>query len=264
MKLLTIPNIVTLLNMLCGILSILACLQGELLIAFYLLFTGAFFDFFDGFLARILKQPSEIGKQLDSLADAITFSAAPGFLVFTFLCFIELNEYIYVPSSTFGLRMAVNEVVTSWWSLDFGKMHLFPLIAFLIPAFSILRLAKFNIDERQTDSFIGLPTPANALFFASLVLFCSNNRLLEITSNKLIWSALIVVFSFLLISELKLFSLKFKTWGWHENSIRYVFLFLSLIIILLLNYASIAIIVFLYLVFSLVANYSKKTEKNEI
>jgi CDP-diacylglycerol--serine O-phosphatidyltransferase len=263
-KLWTIPNMVTILNMLCGILAVLASLQGEILLAFFLMFAGAFFDFFDGFLARILKQHSEIGKQLDSLADTITFSLAPGIIVFTYLCFIEFHPYPFTSPSAFDLKMSVSDVLNSWWGPETKSIHLFPLTAFILPAFSILRLAKFNIDIRQTNSFIGLPTPANALFFASVVVFSIANPNIEILSNKLIWAILILLFSMLLVSELKLFALKFKTWKWRENRIRYSFLLISLIIIPLLNYASIAIIVLLYLIFSIVANYSKKIETDEV
>ena len=263
-KIWTIPNMVTLLNMICGTLSILASLQGELTIAFALILLGALFDFLDGFLARLLKQPSAIGAQLDSLADAISFSLAPGIFVFCYLCFLQTNPFILDSASPFELRHAVQLVIQSWWNLPLGKMHLFPLLALLIPAFSILRLAKFNIDDRQSDSFIGLPTPANALFFVSLTLTCIDHPSVSLFHSKIFWTILIFLFSFLLISEFRLFALKFKTWKWKDNRIRYTFLGSSLIIILIPNHASIAIIVFLYLIFSLCANYTSKKQKNEV
>ena len=160
---------------------------------------GAVFDFFDGMVARLLKVSSPLGVQLDSLADDITFGFAPSFMVFTFMSNLALPDYMAPVAS------------------------IFPFTPFLIAAFSALRLAKFNIDKRQTTTFIGLPTPANALFWGSLILgqhaFLVSGRF-----NAFFLFMFMLLFCFLLIAELPLFALKFKNLSWKDNKIKYLFL----------------------------------------
>lgn len=199
-----IPNSITCCNLISGCIATSFAFSGNAKMALIWIIIGAVFDFFDGMSARLLKVSSPIGKELDSLADDVTFGVAPATIVFA-----ELGVMDY-PSFMEPLR------------------EILPYFAFLIAAFSALRLAKFNLDERQTTSFIGLPTPANALFWGSLLVM--NPDWIENES----WSVfaiiiLILVSSYLLISELPMFALKFKHWGWKGNEVKYCFAIISLL-----------------------------------
>lgn len=189
---------------------------------------SAIFDFFDGMLARLLNAPSAIGKELDSLADDISFGVAPALLIFTFL----REDSLILPAFLNPLR------------------DLIPYTAFLIAVFSALRLAKFNIDERQSSSFIGLPTPANALFWASLIAGSHNLLLAEV--NALWIMALIFFFSWLLVAEIPMFSLKFKNLSWKDNKTTFVFLLTSIPLLFLLKVTGIAAVITWYIVLSFV------------
>jgi len=211
-----IPGSITLLNLLCGCLSATFAFKGQLHYAAFFIIGATFFDFFDGFFARLLNCKSEFGKQLDSLADVVSFGLAPAVIIFHLL-----NNSVYMPQ------------------VIFADENLFPYTAFIITLFSALRLAKFNIDERQTDSFIGLPTPANAIFIAAIPLILwqykdSNNIIAEWTrlifSNFFFLSCLIFLNSFLLISELPLMSFKFKSYVWKENKAKYLFFIFSILL----------------------------------
>ena len=185
---------------------------------------GAVFDFFDGMSARLLGVSSPIGKELDSLADDITFGFAPSAIVFGFL-----------------------SPLTS---------HLSPLIAFLafiMAAFSALRLAKFNLDERQALGFIGLPTPANALFWGSLIVGLQQH---DIAFSGMEWVILVGTFisSYLLIAEIPMFALKFKHWGWKGNEIKYIFVLSCIPLLLFLGVSGFAAIIAWYVVLSVIAN----------
>lgn len=186
---------------------------------------GAVFDFFDGMSARLLRVSSPIGKELDSLADDVTFGVAPSSIVFAFLS----SQHLHVT--------------------------LLPFLAFLIAAFSALRLAKFNLDERQTTSFIGLPTPANALFWGSLILWMSGKEFFEPyilpTYYIYIVVALLPLSCWLLVAELPLFALKFKTWGWKGNEVKYIFLITAVPMLLLLGSLGLAAVIAWYVVLSL-------------
>jgi CDP-diacylglycerol--serine O-phosphatidyltransferase len=188
---------------------------------------GAVFDFFDGMSARLLGVSSPIGKELDSLADDITFGFAPSAIVFSYLC-------------TFHTHLV--------WM---------PYLAFVMAAFSALRLAKFNLDERQALGFIGLPTPANALFWGSLV--CGLTEY-EVTFDGLEWIILVGTFisCYLLIAEIPMFALKFKHWGWKGNEIKYVFVLSCVPLLLLLGVSGFAAIIAWYVVLSEFANVTKK------
>ena len=186
-----IPNILTCCNLLCGALAVIAVVYDDsFTMAFALILLGAVFDFCDGFSARLLKVSSPIGKELDSLADDITFGLAPAAILFM---------YLFEP--------------LGYWAL----------VTLLIAAFSALRLAKFNLDERQTTSFIGLATPANAIFWASLVSVLS---FAEDVPQWLMWALLVLslLSCWLLVSEIPFFSLKFKNMQWQDNKVRFVFL----------------------------------------
>ncbi|MFZ9956936.1 MAG: CDP-diacylglycerol--serine O-phosphatidyltransferase [Flavobacteriales bacterium] len=189
------------------------------LVVFALMLLAAIFDFFDGFAARLLKITSPVGKQLDSLADVVTFGVLPGMIVFHFL---KINSFQY------------------------------SIVALLIPLFSALRLAKFNVDERQNLGFIGLPTPANALFFASLIL-------LDVPYLKEIVLIMVPLFCYFMIAEIPLFALKFKNFSFKGNEIKYIFLLLCLVLILVLQLQAMPFIILSYLLMSVVNNKIAKS-----
>lgn len=206
-----IPNFLTSCNILCGsIATALAFISYEYLVyAAFFIGIASIFDFADGFAARMLKAYSEMGKELDSLADMISFGMAPAAILFQMMVKILFKNTEISPIDT----------------LKFSQI-IFLCIPFLVVIFSGLRLAKFNIDTRQTENFIGLPTPANAIFIASIAIFLhigQNAFFTEMLLNKYILSSIIVVFSYLLISELPMFSLKVKNLHFTYNKVRYVF-----------------------------------------
>lgn len=280
-----IPNILTGFNLLAGITSIIFLFSGRLELAVLAIFVGAIFDFFDGFAARLLKKQGEIGKQLDSLADMVTFGVAPGLIVFVLLILsggldITLNHGLSVNdfwqegtmghSVQYWINVYLNDIMQNEnpiYPNYFEGWYLFlPFIALLIPFMSMFRLAKFNLDTRQSEKFIGLPTPANSIFFASFALilwdgFATQDwrSALSLTLIKdQVLMTFVVVFSALLVSELNLFSLKFKSFGIKENGIRYLFLLISLILFITLFVWAIPIIILLYILMSLVGNVMEK------
>lgn len=233
-----IPNTLTAANLFLGCLSIIATFDGNLTDAAWLICFAAILDFFDGFAARFLKVHSEIGKQLDSLADVVSFGVAPGFIFY-----------------------AISQAKLEFTSSPF-QFPLFVLIAsylpLLIPIFSAFRLAKFNIDTRQSDSFIGLPTPANALFICCIpfVLNQGPNWAETIFESLAFLTLFPILSSFLLVSEIPLFALKFKHFGIKGNEIRYGFLLSAVLLILVFQYLGIGLSMVLYVLLSL---SSKKT-----
>ena len=239
-----IPNTITSLNLLSGCISILLSFEGYLLAAVYLIFLAAILDFFDGMSARLLNVYSVLGKELDSLADVVSFGVAPGFIVFQMMK-VALYGSEQIP----------------YFEFISAKDYLFLLIPFIIPIFSAIRLAKFNIDERQTDSFIGLPTPANALFFVSLFIVTqtnTNDGVLSLFFNRYFLSVLVIVFSYLLVAEFPMFSLKFKNMGLRDNKIRFLFIGLSAILLILLHSIAVPVIIILYLILSAINNWVYK------
>lgn len=211
--LINIPNIITSCNLVSGCIAIFFALQGDATAALLWIIAGAVFDFFDGMTARLLGVSSPVGKELDSLADVVTFGVAPSCIIFSFLS----GFHQHLPA--------------------------LPFVAFVMAAFSALRLAKFNLDERQTTSFIGLPTPANALFWGSLIV-SMGSKLQQGTFGLWMVVALVLLSSYLLIAELPLFALKFKQWGWKGNEVKYVFVLTAALMIaipLLLGYGLIGI-----------------------
>jgi CDP-diacylglycerol---serine O-phosphatidyltransferase len=246
MKLFTIPNIMTLGNLLCGCLGIIFVFEGNLLYASYLIFIAGILDFLDGFVARLLNQHSEIGKQLDSLADMVTFGALPSFILAKLIQLsVNQNSILsdFVPSNL----------------LSQTHLPFLAYIAFVLALFSCLRLAKFNIDTRQSDSFIGVPTPANAFVVAAFPLILEFNpeyKFLILSPTFLISYTLIM--SYLLISEIPLFALKFKSFSWKSNQIKYIFLILSVILLITLQFLAIPLIIFLYIIMSVISNFQTK------
>jgi len=228
-----IPNLITLLNLFSGILSIYFASKGDLSLAGWLIFLAAIFDFLDGMSARLLKAWSEIGKQLDSLADVVSFGVAPAFIVHHLIL------------SSHGRQ--------TW---DVSGLDILPFIPFLLPLFSAFRLAKFNVDERQTDSFIGLPTPATGILLASLPLvkeqlYAGQSLFYMVVTNTYFYIGLVLVLSLLMVSELPLFGLKFKSFKLKGNEIRYFFLLASVVLLLIFQVIAIPFIIALYLLVSL-------------
>jgi CDP-diacylglycerol--serine O-phosphatidyltransferase len=223
-----LPNLLTCGNLVCGCIGILMVPYFPIEVAAYFVWAACLFDFFDGFAARLLMVSSPIGKELDSLADMVSFGVLPTLVMYSLL------------NST---RPA------------------FPIsyVALLLVLFSALRLAKFNVDETQKDSFTGLPTPANALFITALVFLPA--PLHEAIHNTWTLVLITVVFSFLLIAPLELFALKFKNFAWPDNSVRFIFIALSTALILLLRAGSVPLIILLYITVSLV-NRALKVQKN--
>jgi CDP-diacylglycerol--serine O-phosphatidyltransferase len=273
-----IPNLFTASNLLSGALAILFTLMGRLDIAPFLIFTGAIFDFFDGFLARKLKVQGELGKQLDSLADMVTFGLAPGIFMMVIMI-ISLSD---LSENTLSSNFAsfVNFNITNWKNAVFYNipnsintpLKYTPFFALFIPFMSMFRLAKFNIDTRQTESFIGLNTPTCTIFFTTFPLILMKD--FKSTGYQDAWInfifqpgffiSLIGIVSILLISEIPMFSLKFKHFKWVGNQIRFIFLISCVLLISLLLVWSIPIIVFLYVILSFIDNNLNKKQSHEI
>ena len=219
-----IPNFITSLNLFTGCVAVLLAFRGDYQGAFIAILVAAVFDFLDGFAARLLKAYSAMGKELDSLADMISFGLAPGMIVYSLL------------SSTAG---------QSEW---------LPYLGFLIPVFSGLRLAKFNIDDRQTSSFIGMPTPANAIFWAGMAFSFSP----FLTENAWVLIVLTVLFSYLLVAELPMFALKVKSLKWKENQIQYIFLIGCILMLAFLQLSAFAPIIGWYILLSIITFIFRK------
>jgi CDP-diacylglycerol--serine O-phosphatidyltransferase len=220
-----IPNTITCCNLLSGCIAAMYAFEKAYALAFAFIIAGAVFDFFDGLTARALKVSSPIGKELDSLADVITFGFAPAAMVYSWI-----SECAAV-----NLGMPIAAIV--------------PFFAFLMAAFSALRLAKFNVDERQTSSFIGLPTPANALFWGGLILGSHDIVVVNPYGWMLVLS-LVALFSYLLVAEIPMFSLKFKSLSWKANRIAYTFLLVSLALLLLLGLNGLSAVIGWYIILS--------------
>lgn len=263
-----IPNLITACNMLCGVFAIILAFAGRIDIAPYFIFLAAVLDFFDGFVARLLKQQGELGKQLDSLADMISFGLAPGIIMFVLLLIQQQGVDMF--QSTALLNMSMNVELHGLFTSDLSNK--LPFVALIIPFFSLFRLAKFNIDTRQSESFIGLPTPANTIFFMAFPLLLAQYG--ETTGwehDLIMWLVqpwvlipIIVIMSVLLVSELPLFALKFKNFKWKGNGTRYVFLISCGILISTLLIWSIPIIVLLYLLLSFIQHILRKNRTHEI
>lgn len=238
-----IPNLITSLNLLCGCVAIFFAISGDLVTASYFVFTGIFFDFFDGLAARMLNAHSEVGLQLDSLADMVTSGVAPAVVMVQLLSESILGSPISI---------ADNFSSEGW---NAGWHQYVPFIGLLIAVGSAYRLAKFNVDTRQTSSFIGLPTPANTLLILSLplILTFQPSALTEvIILNPWFLIGITLLGCILMNAEIPLFALKFKTWDIKSNLLRYVFLLICLLAIVLLQFIAIPVILLIYVVMSLI------------
>ena len=222
---------ITCCNLISGCIATYYAFQGHYDMALLFIVVGAVFDFFDGMSARLLHVSSPIGKELDSLADDITFGFAPSAIIFSFLC----SFHIHLP--------------------------FVPYLAFIIAAFSALRLAKFNLDERQSLGFIGLPTPANALFWGALIWRLDFQTWFEPYAIPDYWLyillGLIPISCYLLVSEIPMFALKFKTWGWKGNEVKYLFILSCIPILGLLGIFGLAVIIGWYVVLSVITSLRK-------
>ena len=237
-----IPNIITSLNLLCGCVAIMFAVSGDLVSASFFAFAGIFLDFFDGLAARVLNAQSQVGLQLDSLADVVTSGVLPGIVMVQLLS-----------EALTGTSLDISAIFSSTSNNTSIESYL-PFIGLLIAVASGYRLAKFNIDTRQTTSFIGLPVPANTLLILSLPLIISFQASQQITELILTpWFLIIItlVSCVLLNAEIPLFGLKFKTWNFKDNAVRYLFLIASILLLVVLKFIAIPIIIFLYILVSL-------------
>ena len=230
-----IPNTITCCNLISGCIATYWAFMGVAYLALLFIVIGAVFDFFDGMVARLLHVSSPIGKELDSLADDITFGFAPSAIIFSYLC----TFHIHLP--------------------------FIPFLAFIMAAFSALRLAKFNLDERQALGFIGLPTPANALFWGSLIVglqdWSADSSLFTLHSSLLPYLILVGTFisCWLLIAEIPMFALKFKTWSWKGNEIKFIFILSCIPLLLFLGISGLAAIIAWYVILSVITTKKIKT-----
>ena len=274
MKLFSVPNLLSLGNLLCGCIAILNVIDGNIGVAVYLVMLACVFDFLDGFAARGLKQGSPMGKELDSLADMVTFGVVPGMVMF------EMIRFSVVANET------MNVLDTSGFISDW-KAYL-PYTGFIITAFSALRLAKFNVDTKQSESFIGLPTLANALFVCGVPLIFgiteaafngftytqfgwattlwpahSNAPDLIVNALNSPWMliGITVVFSFLLISPIPMFSFKIKSIQWKGNEIRYIFLAIAIGLAVWLKMAALPLIIVVYILLSGIYALTKRNSQ---
>ncbi|GLU51942.1 CDP-diacylglycerol--serine O-phosphatidyltransferase [Dyadobacter frigoris] len=226
-----IPNVLTCLNLLCGCVGVVEAFHNNIVISCWLIGIALIFDFFDGFAARLLKVSSPIGRDLDSLADMVTFGLLPSIIIYQLL------------------MQSIPDLMGIWKAYP----------AFLIAIFSAIRLAKFNNDPRQSDSFIGVPTPAVALLIASLplIIFSDDSwKALIVNTNNLL--ILTVVMCYLLVSEIKLLALKFRSFGWKGNEARYSLMILTVVLLLLFKILAVPIIFVAYLLLSVTANMVEK------
>ena len=247
-----IPNLLTLLNLLSGTIAVYFAVKEELVIAAGFVFLGIIFDFFDGFAARILKVQGELGKQLDSLADVVTSGVVPGIVLFQLISKSVENKC---------WENAVNSVLKTDNELYFTSTFFISLIGLLFTMGAAYRLAKFNIDVRQTSSFIGLPTPAAALVVLSLPLilnYSGNEFASGIIQNVWFLIGLAVLLCYLMNAEIPLFSLKFKDYSWKKNKIKYLFIILTAILSTLFQFIAIPIVILLYVLLSTVENRQLK------
>ena len=238
-----LPNIITLLNLASGVVAVLFAAQNELVFAAYFILAGIIFDFFDGFVARILHVQSELGVQLDSLADMVTSGVAPGIIMFQLLRHAE----------------------TDWSMTDylsnFNQIDFLPFLGIVITLAAAYRLAKFNIDENQTHDFIGVPTPAMTLFVLSIPIITQYGQhqwAKQMLSSHLFLIIVVLLGSFLMNANISLFSLKFKTTSLKDNAVKYVLIVLSVLLLIVFRVTAIPLIILLYILLSGVNNVMKK------
>lgn len=232
-----IPNVITLLNLFCGCAAVISLLYGEWMMAVAFFFAGGVFDFADGLVARLLNVSSEHGKELDSLADMVSFGVVPGVIYYVFL---DLQSSLAVSSAAMLSADGFN------WAAAPGL---------LVTLFSALRLAKFNLDTRQSDDFIGLATPSSTLYAVGLLLIYATDAYgwgTLVLSPWVVYPSILVM-SYLLISEVPMFSFKLKGFGWNGNQLRIIFVVAVIVLLLLLKLAAFPFIVLTYLLLNIAA-----------
>ena len=223
-----IPNIITLLNLFCGCIAIIFVTQKNFQLAFFFVSLGIFLDFFDGFFARLFQVSSPLGLQLDSLADMVTSGLVPGFTMFVLLA-----------------------------NFDIETPEFFPYLGFVITLGACYRLANFNIDVRQSDSFIGLPTPANALLILSVPLILEEDNyhfISELLTSTWFLLLLTALSTFMMNAEIALFSLKIKKLNFKDNSLQIVFLLLSILLLFFFHFLGVALVILMYVLLSYIQN----------
>lgn len=230
-KLFSVANILTLINAFCGCCAVVFVIQGYASEAIYFTMISLVADFFDGFAARKMGDGSELGKQLDSLADMISFGVVPSAIFYSLL-------------KNYTLALDVEPIVAL----------LLPVGAFVLTTFALLRLGKFNIDYRQGEDFIGLATPAMTLFVVGYLAICngSNEMLSKLLQNICCIIATIILLCILMIAEIPMFSLKFKNYQWKSNSKRFIFLAISLVLLLVFQVQALALIILIYILISII------------
>lgn len=219
-----IPNFLTCCNLLCGCIGIVFCLENKPIPAAYFVWAAGAFDFFDGFVARALKVSSPIGKELDSLADVVSFGVLPSLVMYKMIGAVTTNEWL-------------------------------PYFAFLIAICSALRLAIFNLDETQHDSFKGLNTPANTVFITSLIFLPA--PLIHWVNQEIVLILITLVFSLLMVSRIDIIAFKFKDFSWEHNKARFTFLFVAVLLIVIMGKAALPFVILFYILFSLVSKALK-------
>jgi len=225
-----IPNTITCCNLISGCIATYFAFRGDFQLALLFIVIGAVFDFFDGMVARLLHVSSPIGKELDSLADDVTFGFAPSAMIFSYLSTFHEPHVLFLP-----------------------------FLAFVMAAFSALRLAKFNLDERQAMGFIGLPTPANALFWGALLAGGGDWMASSPFACYAVLAGMLLS-CYLLVSEIPMFALKFKHWGWSGNEVKYTFLLSSAVVLAVFQIQGIAIVIAWYIVLSVITNTLNKSK----
>ena len=275
-----LANLLTGMNLVCGILSIILSFSGQLDLAVYAIFLGCAFDFSDGFVARRLNLTSEMGKQLDSLSDLVTFGVAPGVLIFLMIIIgVDPKNLIEGASNNtlFYDYYVVQEFFT-WVNGTFygipnkfeASIRWLPFIAFTIPFFALFRLAKFNLDESQSVNFIGFPTPLVAIllcffplyFFLNIEMWSSQNQIIYWIFDCYALAGIALLFSILMISRIPLMSLKFQKSKTKENQLKFILILISVIRIPFFKVLSIPFILTLYFIISIY--HSIKINNNEI
>jgi len=244
-----IPNTITLLNLLAGMIALVYAFDYNLQMAFLWTCIGIFLDFWDGFAARVLKVSSPLGVQLDSLADMVTSGVVPGVVMYQMLSHIQQNNELYLVTD------------------DTFYMKLVPFIGFIITLGACLRLGKFNIDTRQTDSFIGLPTPANTLFILSIPMITnstSSDFVFEIFSNPYVLVFISLFSAFIMNAEIPLFSLKTKNKNLSDNKVTFLFLGICALLLLFLQFEAIPLIIGFYILLSIILNQTQKAKTQDI
>ena len=237
-----IPNLLTLGNLFCGTIATIAAVQQNYITAAIFVAIGVFLDFLDGLAARLLKVSGDLGKQQDSLADVVTSGVVPGIIMFGLLSNNEIIDVFH----------------ENWFGFEFRMIQ---LLGLLLTLGACYRLAKFNIDTRQNDSFIGLPTPAMSLFIISLPLiqeYSNFDMVKDLITNDYFLITITFLLTYLMNSEIHLLSLKFKDFSFRNNVVKLLFLISSVILIILLDYISIPIIIIFYIILSFLSDFSKK------